>query len=812
MMKNSRKRPLLSSKVAPPPPTATTRMLERMLDAGQKKNKKKKLVVTTRKLEDSLKKNIVSKDSTSANRWSHMSSSKTSVGGGGGLASAPSFRTTSTSSVLASRGGLAAAPSFKKSNSVLASKGGLAAAPRFKRKSITEAVSAKPNVRTTSRIVSMDASAKENITVTEKTCCSTQEMKDQEIDPPKRRGTTLENIDTVEDAVTKPLAQSATACDAFTTAPTIPFPPKAARESSSNSSLRLGLKLASKQPRKRMLDSRNTNRAEPVLPPTISDESSVLSLPNLPLPNGESLTASSSADRNCKNKDCSIISTNDSSTMVNQPAPSATEPRITNDSSNRIAADEKQQEWLLQSKASMHTQPPIVLEETKAGFSNAATKKRPVNNDNFVRTNLRNSAGACRGARNKKRMRKFRRYDNDYSQDGDEKKKYKPSSSASAGGQQYVSRMTGLDPLDDYLDGVFHAKSSSKTKTSYNNQEDAPKCARHQKICKLVVVKKNTTGNKGRKFYACSMPRGEQCNHFQWAADTVEEARRTLLKNTSHSSFIARQVAAHVDRFRCLTVPELREEAARRKLSKGGKKQELLIRLAIWARNEIVKVAPHDDEEKLDADNNEGAIDLTKKSNSTNATEDVEIDMEESDDSSDDDSTSSEELELFQDEDGDNDFGEGGDDDDDDDDDKLVQSSDDTEKGDNSIDESSKDQLEITLTTIFGHDNFREGQKWAIQRCLDGKKSLLVAPTGFGKSLCYVFPAAVMDGVCVVVSPLISLIQVCIMDLRKFSVSSSVLRNTHGFSLGSTPFSSSSSSCSDTIRKCYGCSNGCNFG
>jgi len=65
-----------------------------------------------------------------------------------------------------------------------------------------------------------------------------------------------------------------------------------------------------------------------------------------------------------------------------------------------------------------------------------------------------------------------------------------------------------------------------------------------------------------------------------------------------------------------------------------------------------------------------------------------------------------------------------------------------------------------TLQKLFGHSSFREGQEWTVRRCLDKKRTLLVAPTGFGKSLCYSLPAALMEGVCIVVSPLISLIEV----------------------------------------------------
>lgn len=74
--------------------------------------------------------------------------------------------------------------------------------------------------------------------------------------------------------------------------------------------------------------------------------------------------------------------------------------------------------------------------------------------------------------------------------------------------------------------------------------------------------------------------------------------------------------------------------------------------------------------------------------------------------------------------------------------------------------ENTSCPLRSTLQTLFGHSEFRESQEWTIRRCLEKQRTLLVAPTGFGKSLCYSLPSTLMSGVCIVVSPLISLIQV----------------------------------------------------
>ncbi|UTW13970.1 RecQ family ATP-dependent DNA helicase [Marinobacterium rhizophilum] len=64
-----------------------------------------------------------------------------------------------------------------------------------------------------------------------------------------------------------------------------------------------------------------------------------------------------------------------------------------------------------------------------------------------------------------------------------------------------------------------------------------------------------------------------------------------------------------------------------------------------------------------------------------------------------------------------------------------------------------------TLRSTFGLQAFREGQQAAIERLLNGESVLTVFPTGGGKSLCYQLPALLIDGLTLVVSPLIALMQ-----------------------------------------------------
>ncbi|MDE0789218.1 MAG: DNA helicase RecQ [Woeseiaceae bacterium] len=82
------------------------------------------------------------------------------------------------------------------------------------------------------------------------------------------------------------------------------------------------------------------------------------------------------------------------------------------------------------------------------------------------------------------------------------------------------------------------------------------------------------------------------------------------------------------------------------------------------------------------------------------------------------------------------------------------------------------------LTNVFGYHTFRGDQEAVINAALGGQDSLVLQPTGGGKSICYQIPALLMDGVTLVVSPLIALMQDQVAALRQLGIGAAFLNST----------------------------------
>lgn len=83
-----------------------------------------------------------------------------------------------------------------------------------------------------------------------------------------------------------------------------------------------------------------------------------------------------------------------------------------------------------------------------------------------------------------------------------------------------------------------------------------------------------------------------------------------------------------------------------------------------------------------------------------------------------------------------------------------------------------------TLSEVFGYDSFRPGQESVVAAILQGRDVMAVMPTGAGKSLCYQIPALVLDGITLVISPLISLMRDQVSSLLQNGVRAAYLNSS----------------------------------
>src|ERR1700674_596247 len=86
--------------------------------------------------------------------------------------------------------------------------------------------------------------------------------------------------------------------------------------------------------------------------------------------------------------------------------------------------------------------------------------------------------------------------------------------------------------------------------------------------------------------------------------------------------------------------------------------------------------------------------------------------------------------------------------------------------------------LHKLLRKHWGYSEFRAKQEAVVRSILDGRDVAVVMPTGGGKSLCYQLPAVAMNRMCVVVSPLIALMQDQAASMREIGIEAAFLNST----------------------------------
>lgn len=116
---------------------------------------------------------------------------------------------------------------------------------------------------------------------------------------------------------------------------------------------------------------------------------------------------------------------------------------------------------------------------------------------------------------------------------------------------------------------------------------------------------------------------------------------------------------------------------------------------------------------------------------------------------------------------------------------------------------SKMQRAKRVLRDVFGHNAFRPNQERIVLEAFEGRDVFVLMPTGGGKSLCYQLPACVNDGVTIVISPLVSLIQDQVQQLEALDVGVANLNGDQDYETVQKPIISELFSNHNRIKMLY---------
>ena len=139
-------------------------------------------------------------------------------------------------------------------------------------------------------------------------------------------------------------------------------------------------------------------------------------------------------------------------------------------------------------------------------------------------------------------------------------------SRAAAGGRKQAGGKGGGEATARARAAAVRKRSGDTT----TEDDGVVRCPRHQEKAKLCKVKKDGP-NKGRRFYACGLPRDVQCDFFLWAEDSQRDLALAITSETA-GGWRSRQLCLWKQRLDKRSVKELKDMARKYGLPVGGKR------------------------------------------------------------------------------------------------------------------------------------------------------------------------------------------------------------------------------------------------